>query len=314
MLEDQIAELRHFSRKVVRELGMLQLNQAPSGKTPPHWHALIEIAKDPAITISQLSQLLLLSTSAMSRVVNVLVKQGFVEVKEGMDKREKYLQLTHTGQQELEYINAFSNAKIKGAFEFLSQEDQDQVMSAMQKYAEALEKSRHMREHVKILTLSTARPIRRQIVQMIEHIQKKEFLLAITDDINYGIIKAEEEYYYNNSYNFWYAVDKTGTVIGSIGLKLIDPNKAEIKKFFVSQPYRGKGVAQKLFQTLLKAAHKHQFEMLYLGTVSILKAAHRFYEKCGFIQITQAELPVGFALCPVDTVFFKIHIKDITIS
>ncbi len=145
---------------------------------------------------------------------------------------------------------------------------------------------------------------------MIETIQKGEFSLPITDEINACIVRAEEEFYYNNSYNFWYATDPNGTIIGSIGLKKIDDQKGEVKKFFIQQSYRGKNVAPKLMNALIQSAVKHGFETLYLGTVDILHAAHRFYEKYGFERIQKQELPPQFEICPLDTVFFKVKVED----
>lgn len=311
MKKDTIDRLRNVSRKLIRELGMLQLNKAHLKNTPQHWHALIEIEKEPGITISKLGNLLLLSISAISRIVNALINQELVFFKEGTDKREKYLHITTKGQIEITNIDEFSNTKIKGAFEYLTEEEQSQIINAILKYGEALEKSRLIREQVKIHTISTSRTIRKQIIAMIEHIQKKEFLLPIADDINACILKAEEDFYYNNSYNFWYAIDNDGIVIGSIGLKKIDDHHAEIKKFFIDQRYRGKGVAQKLMATLIKAASKHHFDDLYLGTVDTLNAAQSFYQKYGFSKITKQQLPLGFNLCPVDKVFFKITVEDL---
>lgn len=311
MKKDSIDALRQVSRKLIRELGLLQLNTAHLKKKPQHWHALIEIGKESGITTSKVGNLLLLSTSAASRVVNALIDDHLVSFKEGSDKREKYLYLTDKGRSELKYIDEFSNIKIKGAFEFLTEEDQQQIINAIQKYADALEKSRAVREHIKIHTLSTSRTIRKQIVAMIENIQKHEFLLPITEDLNACVLRAEEEFYYNKSYNFWYAVDEQGMVIGSIGLKNIDAHTAEIKKFFVAQNYRGKGVASKLMAALIKGAAKHNFDQLYLGTVSILHSAHGFYKKYGFTQITKEELPPVFSIGPLDTVFFKVKVKEL---
>lgn len=308
---DRINNLRHFSRKLVRELGMLQLNQSSVQMAPQHCHTLIEIAKEPGITISQLGNLTLLSTSQMSRIVNALLEDNLILFKDGIDKREKYLHLTPNGQQAINKIDEFSNAKILGAFEFLTQPDQDQIITAIGKYSEALEKNRLFREQVKILTISSSRSIRKQIINMIENIQKNEFQIPVSDDINVCILKAEDDFHYNNSYNFWYAIDDNGAVIGSIGLKKIDGNNAEIKKFFVTQAYRGKGVAQKLMNTLVKSAIKHDFEHLYLGTVDILHAAQRFYKKHGFEVITKSQLPDTFDICPVDSVFFKAKISNI---
>lgn len=313
MYPDPISTLREVSRKLVRELGILQLNKEHSKKTPQHWHTLIEIAKEPGITISKLGGTLLLSTSAMSRIVSALIEHGLVCSQEGADKRERYLHLTPQGHDEVESIDEFSNVKIKGAFEFLTEEERIHIITAIQKYGEALEQSRLMREQFKIHTISTSRIIRKQIIAMIENIQKHEFSLPITDDINLCILKTEEHFYYHNSYNFWYAVDNNGVIIGSIGLKKIDNQSAEIKKFFVDQRYRGKGVALKLIALLCKAATKHEFNSLYLGTVDKLEAAKAFYKKYGFIKTTKQQLPIGFSICNLDTDFWKIAVQELQV-
>lgn len=310
MKEKEIEELRSAARKLIRELGMLELDRENPQKTPGHWHALIEIAKAPGITISLLGRLLLMSISNMSRLVKSLVKNELLELKEGSDKREKSLFLTEKGQEEIQKINAFSDAKIQGAFEFLTAEEVKQIIHGIKRYGEALEKSRTMREEIKIVTLPTSRTIRRQIVQMISDIQKKEFCIPITHETNKGILKAEDEYYYDNSYNFWYAVNDEGKIVGSVGLKKIDAHYGEIKKLFVVKEYRSKGVAQKLMNTLFKAASKHQFEFLILGTVDKLHAAHKFYAKYGFTSMSQQDLPPRFEKNPLDTLFFIKALND----
>lgn len=305
MNEEQIEELRHTARKLIRELGMLELDPENSQKTPGHWHALIEVAKSPGITISELGRLLIISVSTISRLVKSLAKNGFLILKKGKDKREKSLFLTDKGQIEIQKINIFSDSKIRGAFEFLTDEDIHQIIGAITKYSEALEKSRAMREEIKIVTLSTSRTLRKQIVNMISDIQENEFLIPITKETNAGVLRAEEEYYYNNSYNFWYAVNAEGKILGSVGLKKINDQYGEIKKFFVIKDYRGKGVAQKLMHTLLKAVSKHKFEFLILGTVDKFHAAHKFYAKYGFTQINQKDVPSGFQKNPLENLFFK---------
>lgn len=304
-MNNVIENLRQAARKLVRELGVLQLNMSRTNRTPQHWHALIEIKNEPNITIANLGHLLLLTPSNMSRIVSALVKEGLVDVGSGVDKREKYLQITAKGNQELHHIDEFSVTKVKEALEYLTVEDQQQIIAAMQKYADALYRSRSMRDKVKIHTLSTSRVLRKQIISMIESIQKQEFSIPVTEEINIGILKAENEYYFNHSCNFWYAVDDEGKIIGSIGLKKINKHDGEIKKFFVAKSYRGKGVARRLLSTLLTAAVKHRFSHLYLGTVDVLHAAKRFYEKSGFVRIPAAKLPAEFIKCELDTLFFK---------
>lgn len=311
MKKEKIEQLRHLSRKLIRELGILQLDQSDAHATPSHWHALIEIDKDPSITISKLGNLLLMSAPKVSRLTKSLAKEELIELRTGQDRREKYLYLTAPGKTAVAKIDDFSRSKIQDAFEFLNDADMTKIIDSIDKYSAALEKSRLLKEQVKIATLPTSRTIRKQIINMIADIQKGEFSIPITDETNACILKAEQDFYYNHSYNFWYALDNEGKIIGSIGLKKIDANKGEIKKFFVAAGYRGKGVAQKLMTTLLNAANKHGFQSLFLGTVDKLEAAQKFYSRHGFERIERSALPHNFEVCPVDSVFFQGHTEHL---
>ncbi|MBL7481106.1 bifunctional helix-turn-helix transcriptional regulator/GNAT family N-acetyltransferase [Legionella bononiensis] len=310
-MNDSINLLRHHSRKLIRELGMLQLNKIDAKEQPSYWHALIEINKEPDVTSAKLSQLLLISLPTLSRIVASLINDGLITVTEGIDKRERFLRITEKGKEKIQYIDEYSNTKIKRAFHFLTQEDKEQVISAIGKYALALEQSRIVRDQVKILRLSTSRTLRKQIIHMIERIQVDEFNISITPEINASVLKAEEEYYFHNSCNFWYAVDAQGAIIGSIGLKKLNDTQGELKKFFLTPEYRGLGIASLLLRTLIKNALKHGFKELFLGTVDQLQAAQRFYEKNGFKPIKKELLPSQFVLCPVDTLFYQGETKKI---
>ncbi len=290
---------------------MLQLNKVDAKELPSYWHTLIEINKEPDITISKLGQLLLISIPTLSRIVSSLVKDELISVTEGLDKRERFLRITKKGKEKIHYIDEYSNIKIKRAFQFLTSEETEELIRALGKYTSALEKSRLLREQVKILRLSTSRTLRKQIVHMIEQIQIDEFNIAITPDVNVPVLKAEESFYYHNTCNFWYAVDERGTVIGSIGLRKINDKQGEVKKFFLIPEYRGLGIAQLLLQALVKNAIKHGFDELFLGTVEQLRAAQRFYEKYGFKAIKKESLPPQFELCHLDTHFYQGSLRQI---
>ncbi len=313
-MDDMINKFRFGARKLVRELGILDLEKTQLGHTPKYWHALIEISNHPNITLAALSQLLVLTPSTMTRIIGTLLKETLIKTTSGFDKREKYLTLTAKGRDAIEKVDEFSNQKILGAFKYLDENEKQDIANALLKYANALERSREYGNDVAIHTLSTSRVLRKQIIKFVTEIQKDEFKIPVTDDINIGILKAEDEYCFNHSCNFWYAVDANGTIIGSIGLKKINKVDAEMKKFFVSKAYRGKGVAKKLFSTLISAAAKHKFKNIYLGTVDTLQAARRFYEKSGFISIDVSGLPAEFIKCDLDTVFYSGKIKDLQIT
>lgn len=305
MKNDRVNALRHASRKLVRELGLLQLDKSLGKLLPQHCHALVEIEHELGISVSKLSELLVLSVSATSRLVQALIKRNLVEPQESQDRREKSLFLTENGKAELKKIDVYSNEKVEGAFSFLSLEEQEAIIKAIERYSEALEKSRNAARSIKIHTLSTSRPLRRQIVAMVEEIQKVEFEIPVTDEVNASVLRAEEAYYYNNSYNFWYATNEQGTIIGCIGLQKIDETNGQLVKLFVDKRYRGKGVAQKLIATLIKAAKKHGLTTIWLGTVEKLHGAQKFYTKCGFTKVMESRLPKGFHRCHLDLLFYS---------
>lgn len=300
---DKISTLRQASRQLVRELGIIQIDKSLKGPTAEHCHAIVEIGQKPGITISELKDLLLQSPSQATRLVQKLILNGFVTVQESFDRREKSLALTPKGMQELDAIDRFSKEKIEGAFAELNQNDQQEIVTSIQKYAAALEAARVKKW--KIRTISTSRTLRAQIVHMIEEIQKNDLEVAATKELNISVLRAEKEFYYNNCYNFWYAVDVRGQIIGCIGLKRLDETNGEVKKFFVDKCYRGKGVADSLMNTLLKAAEKHNFAHLWLGCVEAAKQAHRFYEKNNFVRIDEKMLPESFEKCPLDRCFYR---------
>ena len=68
-------------------------------------------------------------------------------------------------------------------------------------------------------------------------------------------------------------------------------------------------IAQKLLETLIAYCKENGIDDLYLGTVSILEAALRFYEKNNFVRIQKEELPTEFPLMAPDNVFCHLTLK-----
>lgn len=305
--------LRHYSRKLIRELAILELSKDNDKATPQRWHALIDISQNPQITVSRLAQNLVMHISSVSRLLNSLLDDGLVKWNEAADGREKKLQITKKGEAEIQKIDKFSNIKILNAFRFLGAKDQEQIFESIKKYADALEKSRIKNQiaKIKILTLSSSRALRCQVRDMIMSVQNKEFDIEFLPEDEIYIMQAEKAFYYKNSCNFWYAVDAGGKVIGSIALKKISKHEGEVKKFFVCPEYRGQKVAQALMLKLAQAAQKHKFNIIYLGTMDKLKAAQAFYSKVGFELIAKNSLPNYYEKCILDNLFYKAKTSEL---
>jgi N-acetylglutamate synthase-like GNAT family acetyltransferase len=74
--------------------------------------------------------------------------------------------------------------------------------------------------------------------------------------------------------------------------------------------FRGKpwSLAQRLLETLIGHGRRSGMQHLYLGTISHMRAAHRFYEKNGFTRIEKSHLPAAFPFMPVDDTFYQLHL------
>ena len=105
---------------------------------------------------------------------------------------------------------------------------------------------------------------------------------------------------------YWVAL-ANGRVIGTAGIIFLTDNCCALKSMFLAKEFRGKKkeVAKSLLQTTINWAREHDCHTMYLGTMAQFKAAQRFYEKNGFEQIKQEELPGEFVANIVDTVFYK---------
>ena len=144
-----------------------------------------------------------------------------------------------------------------------------------------------------------------QVIDLIVTIQQKEFELPITakDQPDLHDIHG---FYRKGRGNFWVALDQQ-KVAGTIALIDLGDGQAALRKMFVERGYRGEsyGTARLLLGTLLGWAQQHGMKEIYLGTTAKFLAAHRFYEKNGFAEISMGELPEGFPIMKVDTKFYR---------
>ncbi len=151
---------------------------------------------------------------------------------------------------------------------------------------------------------------RDDIMRMILKIQREEYGIPITEKDQPDLADIKR-FYMRDSGSFWVALDN-GEVAGTIGLKNIGNGNAMLRKMFVAKEYRGKekGVSAGLLARLLDRARQKGFRSIYLGTTPQFTAAHRFYKKNGFKEISMEELPESFPVMKVDRKFYCFEIDD----
>ena len=118
-----------------------------------------------------------------------------------------------------------------------------------------------------------------QAIDLILTIQQKEFNIPITIEDQPDLLQIES-FYMEAGGNFWGAfVDNQ--LVGSIALVKFDEKTGAIRKMFVKKEFRGKelNIAQELLEVLISFCRENRIDDLYLGTITVLKAAQRFYER-----------------------------------
>lgn len=146
-----------------------------------------------------------------------------------------------------------------------------------------------------------------KVIDLIVPIQRQEFGFSITAADQPDLFEIPE-FYQKKSGNFWIALAGE-EVVGTISLVDLGHQQAALRKMFVHKTVRGNGTAKRLLDTLLQWARVKHLQEIYLGTTDRFLAAHRFYEKNGFEEITPAELPETFLYMPVDTKFYRYVIR-----
>ena len=90
-----------------------------------HHRVIYFVGKKDKITIKELLGVLKITKQSLSRVLNQLVKEGFIVVSTGLDKRTKNLSLTSNGLSLENELSTIQIQKIKKVINNFNQEDID---------------------------------------------------------------------------------------------------------------------------------------------------------------------------------------------
>lgn len=148
----------------------------------------------------------------------------------------------------------------------------------------------------------------KDVSELILGIQRGEFAVDVTLEDQPDLLEIPS--FYQAAGGFWLALDgppEAPRLAGTIALIDFGAGRAALRKMFVRSDRRGPawGIARRLLDTAVSWCGENEIGEIYLGTLSILHAAHRFYEKNGFVSIDRDALPSDFPLMPIDTNFYR---------
>ncbi|WP_158799082.1 GNAT family N-acetyltransferase [Pedobacter sp. L105] len=148
----------------------------------------------------------------------------------------------------------------------------------------------------------------KQILDLILPIQQIEFNVPVTLEGQPDLLDIETHYHQAGG-GFWGAWNNE-ELIGTIAMIYTGHHACAVRKMFVKKEYRGKetGAAQLLLDTLMNHCILKGITDIYLGTVDMLKAAHRFYEKNGFERLDSEQMPEYFPRMMGENVYYHLHL------
>ncbi|OZB65566.1 MAG: MarR family transcriptional regulator [Thiomonas sp. 13-66-29] len=289
-----VDSIRAASRKMVRELGFMQSTVAATDYPPSAVHAILELGAQRSLTAAQLSDILNLEKSSVSRMVRKLVEAGELhESASDDDGRAKMLTLTKKGTATLAAIDAFGRRQVASAIALLSKSQQRAVRQGLTAYARALESHR--------LGVVSASPERTTIVEGYQpgvigrvaemhatyYARSAGFGEFFERQVATGV--AEFASRLENPRNGLWTAMQAGRILGSIVIDGEDlgENIAHLRWFIVDEGFRGAGVGRKLLSAALSFCELQGFASVQLWTFRGLDAARRLYQSFGFALVEE---------------------------
>lgn len=146
MNADTLLDLRSNVQKFIRLFGLLEQNVTPCGfpLSVSQVYALQEL-ENTIMSVTELAQSLNLERSSVSRLVDVLVKENFIQrdINEA-NRREMELSLTEKGSRTIQQVREQSIKFYQSVLDDLPDNDQRVIIEGFNKFTAALLK--HMGE------------------------------------------------------------------------------------------------------------------------------------------------------------------------
>ena len=118
-----------------------------------------------------------------------------------------------------------------------------------------------------------------------------------------GILSSQNDEYIMGNNKLWLAMED-GEIIGTTGIIEISDKHALLKKIYVKESHRGKGIAQQLLNQCLEYAKNMGYDYVFLETYHRLGRAKSFYSKNGFVEYHD-----GYEKIQGDEVRFRLDLK-----
>jgi DNA-binding MarR family transcriptional regulator/GNAT superfamily N-acetyltransferase len=284
--------VRHASRQLVRELGILNESLAGTDLPPSAVHALIEIDAREGTTARELGQILRLEKSSISRMLGKLVFSGDIVEEPGEeDGRIKKLFLSAMGRRRVTTIHAFARTQVAGALGRLAPEQRDIVLEGLRLYAGSLAANADDGKAAPPARIVTG--YRPGLIARITEMHAlyyartsgfgRHFETVVAGGLNDFCERLDRP-----CNSIWTTVCGE-EIVGSVAIDGEDLGQgiAHLRWFIVDDRVRGGGVGRQMLSAALAFADDKRFAETHLWTFAGLAAARHLYETHGFVCVEE---------------------------
>ncbi len=97
--------------------------------------------------------------------------------------------------------------------------------------------------------------------------------------------KILKEFNVTKDYIYYLVVVIGKKIVGVGALKKLKDRKVRIKRLYVMEDYRRRGIAQKILNQLIRFAREQNFKQILFNTYPTMEHARRFHKRNGFVEI-----------------------------
>ena len=308
-----IHAIRASSRDIVRELGFMQNTLAATDYSASAVHALLELGLHQAMSPTELVQCLGLEKSSISRMLAKLVAAGEIEEQTcANDTRVKQFSLTAQGQQTLANIQAYGQAQVQQAFQYLNGLQQQAVAHGLTTYAEALKAHRlgdkqalaqPLQIHTGYQTGLVGRVTEMHAEFYARHCGFGQFFESQVATGMAAFVGRLHE-----SCNQVWTATLNGRIVGSVSIDGQDlgNGQAHLRWFILDEGCRGGGIGRQLLSAAMDFVDAQDFSATQLWTFQGLDAARKLYESHGF-ELTHEALGTQWGSSVMEQQFTRLR-------
>ena len=290
------AQLRHLSRYLVRNLGMLNAAFGDLPLSPVQAHALFEIGKQP-LTIKELASKLSIDKSNASRAIKHLIDKHLAQSQvHPLDSDCLVVQLTPAGKKLLVKLDTQQNQLFQGILAQLTPLQTSQIEEALVLYNQAVHNAKQQSScHIRQATAQDDAAIAKVIRDV-----SAEY--GLTADKGYSVadptLDCLSQIYSQAGANYW-IIELEGRILGGAGIAPLANNDGvcELQKMYFMPEIRGKGLAKRVALMALDFARETGYQSCYLETTAVLNEAVKLYEKLGFVHLSTPLGNTGHDAC-----------------